>query len=63
MLDPESAPTGREIVDGYLEPLAVLPEIAPHNLERVADRVQNICERVVFVVTGRMREFSRGSVG
>jgi phosphate transport system protein len=33
-----------------------------HNLERVADRVQNICERVVFVVTGRMREFSRGPV-
>jgi phosphate transport system protein len=33
---------------------------AAHNLERVADRVQNICERVVFVVTGRMREFSRG---
>ncbi len=33
-----------------------------HNLERVADRVQNICERVVFVVTGRMQEFSRGTV-
>jgi len=31
-----------------------------HNLERVADRVQNICERVVFVVTGRMHELSRG---
>ncbi len=30
-----------------------------HNLERVADRVQNICERVVFTVTGRMQEFSR----
>lgn len=33
---------------------------AAHNLERVADRVQNICERVVFVVTGSMRELSRG---
>src|SRR6266849_7459259 len=33
---------------------------AAHNLERVADRVQNICERVVFVVTGRMHELSRG---
>jgi len=33
---------------------------AAHNLERVADRVQNICERVVFVVTGRMQELSRG---
>jgi phosphate transport system protein len=34
-----------------------------HNLERVADRVQNICERVIFVATGRMHELSRGSVG
>jgi phosphate transport system protein len=34
-----------------------------HNLERVADRVQNICERVVFVATGRMQEFSRGAHG
>jgi phosphate transport system protein len=34
-----------------------------HNLERVADRVQNICERVVFVSTGRMQEFSRGALG
>ncbi len=25
-----------------------------HNLERMADRVTNICERVVFMVTGRM---------
>lgn len=33
-----------------------------HNLERVADRVQNICERVVFVATGRMHEFSRGAI-
>ena len=29
---------------------------AAHNLERVADRVTNICERVVFVATGRMTE-------
>jgi len=27
-----------------------------HNLERSADRVTNICERVVYVVTGRMEE-------
>jgi phosphate transport system protein len=33
-----------------------------HNLERVADRVQNICERVIFVVTGRMQELSRGTL-
>jgi phosphate transport system protein len=29
-----------------------------HNLERVADRVINICERVVFTVTGEMLEMS-----
>ncbi len=27
-----------------------------HNLERSADRVTNICERVVFAITGRMEE-------
>jgi phosphate transport system protein len=27
-----------------------------HNLERIADRVTNICERVVFTVTGVMEE-------
>jgi len=27
-----------------------------HNLERAADRVTNICERVVFIVTGKMQE-------
>lgn len=29
---------------------------AAHNLERTADRVTNICERVVFTVTGEMME-------
>lgn len=29
---------------------------AAHNLERAADRVTNICERVVFTVTGKMVE-------
>jgi phosphate transport system protein len=30
---------------------------AAHNLERMADRVTNICERIIFVVTGSMRDF------
>lgn len=30
-----------------------------HNLERTADRVINICERVVFTVTGEMTEMDR----
>ncbi len=29
---------------------------AAHNLERIADRVTNICERIVFLVTGTMEE-------
>jgi phosphate transport system protein len=29
-----------------------------HNLERLADRVTNICERTVFIVTGEMVEIS-----
>ena len=29
---------------------------AAHNLERLADRVTNICERIIFVVTGQIIE-------
>jgi len=29
---------------------------AAHNLERIADRVTNICERTIFLVTGTMTE-------
>jgi len=35
---------------------------AAHNLERTADRVTNICERVIFTVTGEMAEIG-GSGG
>ena len=30
-----------------------------HNLERIGDRVQNICERTIFDVSGVMKEFKR----
>ena len=29
---------------------------AAHNLERMADRVTNICERTVYIVTGELKE-------
>jgi phosphate transport system protein len=32
---------------------------ACHNLERLADRVTNICERTIFIATGDMMEFDR----
>ena len=34
-----------------------------HNLERSADRVTNICERVVFAVTGELVELSSDTAG
>ena len=32
-----------------------------HNLERIADRVTNLCERVVYLATGKMAEFAGGA--
>jgi phosphate transport system protein len=29
---------------------------AAHNLERMADRVTNICERTIYIVTGQNEE-------
>jgi phosphate transport system protein len=36
---------------------------AAHNLERAADRVTNICERVLFTVTGEMMELDQPETG
>jgi phosphate transport system protein len=36
---------------------------AAHNLERTGDRVTNICERVVFTVTGEMAEMDSEGAG
>jgi phosphate transport system protein len=30
--------------------------LVSHNLERSANRVTNICERIVYIVTGKMEE-------
>jgi phosphate transport system protein len=35
---------------------------AAHNIERIADRVTNICERIIFLVTGEMGEIKPGNV-
>jgi phosphate transport system protein len=36
---------------------------AAHNLERAADRVTNICERVIFTVSGEMVEIDMETEG
>ncbi|MHB8631687.1 MAG: phosphate signaling complex protein PhoU [Candidatus Limnocylindria bacterium] len=36
---------------------------AAHNLERMGDRVQNICERTIYEATGVMKEFSASARG
>jgi phosphate transport system protein len=36
---------------------------AAHNLERTADRVTNLCERVVYTVTGELEELDSDTAG
>ncbi|MCL7455020.1 MAG: phosphate signaling complex protein PhoU [Anaerolineae bacterium] len=36
---------------------------AAHNLERTADRVTNLCERVIFMVTGELSELDSDTKG
>lgn len=52
----------REAINLMIENPAVIDRVnymvwAAHDLERLADRVTNICERTVFIVTGEMTEF------
>ena len=50
---------------GSIESASDLMWVA-HNLERTADRAVNICERVIFTVTGEMKELDdseRGLLG
>ena len=42
--------------DRSLVSLANQLQWAAHNIERMSDRVTNICERTIFVVTGEMNE-------
>ncbi len=50
----------KRMVDSY--PSLVTPLTyqlwTAHNLERIADRATNICERVIYLVTGRMQEIN-----
>ena len=51
----------RELADMIIDDPATIDRAnyllwVAHNLERTADRVTNICERVVFTVTGQMME-------
>jgi phosphate transport system protein len=51
------------IADPHVVDRANLLMWAAHNLERLADRVTNICERIVFVVTGEITEMDQTNEG
>lgn len=53
----------RELVAIMLQKPATIDQAnylmwAAHNLERMADRVTNICERTIYIATGEMKEIS-----
>jgi phosphate transport system protein len=55
----------RELMDLIIKDIRVIDQAtyllwAAHNLERTADRVVNICERVAFTITGQMVEMNHG---
>jgi phosphate transport system protein len=54
----------RELMEAMIKDPSFIDEAnlgmwAAHNLERLADRVTNICERTVFISTGEMLEFDQ----
>ena len=58
----------RELVTYILEDLKCVEQAnyllwAAHNLERTADRVTNICERVIFTVTGKLVDIGSENEG
>jgi phosphate transport system protein len=58
----------RELISHILEDPHVIEQAnqlmwAAHNLERAADRVVNLCERVVYTVTGELVELGTDEIG
>ena len=58
----------RELLTHIMEDPRVIEQAnfllwAAHNLERAADRVTNLCERVVYAVTGELVELETGDSG
>jgi len=49
---------GRMIADPSQVPTLTYVLWSAHNIERIADRATNICERVIFLVTGHMDELN-----
>ena len=54
----------RELVTNMIDDTSTIDRAnyllwAAHNLERMADRVTNICERTVYMATGEMKELDR----
>jgi phosphate transport system protein len=65
--DPEMDELYRAVFDKLVELMAHKPELVTratylmwcaHNLERIADRVTNIAERVIFMTTGDLQELN-----
>jgi phosphate transport system protein len=47
---------GRMLMDPTLAKVLTYELWTAHNLERIGDRATNICERVIYLVTGKMEE-------